>query len=471
MEAVIYMKYFDASKNMGCIYGLAAAILIPASIVPVAAAALQGQDKGNTATWSSVNLQGWSELDYIPARIYFDSGSIGNQAVKIEFPHFSGNIPGFENLTGFLTTSNAQLTSVPNLTTDPSGTWTYTLTVNITDNNPAEIRFFARIAAGAHLNGGSSLQLKGSAGNLQVHKPAPGPGAPDLKIVATGPATAFPGETVSFILSYSNKASTNTAVGSQISQILPPQFVVITNSLSPNAQLVGNTIFWDLGDLAGQTSGQVAFQAQVDASVSPGTILTNLTQIFSSEDDLNPSDNASTVTTTVLCSGATPAIVYNPSSISACPGSSVTFSVAADSTAGLSYQWRKDGTALAGATGTSYTVASVSSSDLGLYDVAVSTSCGTVISGAALLSLNQGLPSAITHRGFLADGSFELQFSTGCGGTYYMQYSEDLVTWKTSTQAVSGNGGLGRWVDAGPPSTDSMPKATSARFYRLVQQP
>jgi hypothetical protein len=465
------MKHFEAWKNMGGISGLAA-ILTLGSIAPSSGATLQGQDKGNTATWTSVNLQGWSELDYIPVRIYFDSGSMGNQAVKIDFPHFSGNIPSFENLSGFSTFSpNAQFTSAPKLTTDPSGTLTYTLSINIADNNPAEVRFFARIAAGAHLNGGSSLQLKGSAGTLQVHKPAPGSGAPDLAIVTTGPATALPSETVSFLLSYSNKALTNVAIGAQLSQILPPQFAVVTNSLSPNAQVVGNTIFWDLGVLAGQTSGQISFQAQLDPSVSPGTILSSLTQILSSEDDSNPSDNASTVVTTVVCGGATPAIVSSPASVTACLGSSVTFSVAADAASGLTYQWRKDGAALAGATGTSYSIVSVNSTDAGLYDVAVSTACGMVISGAAVLTLNQGLPAVITRRAFLPDGSFSIQFSTGCGGTYSVQYSEDLVTWKTSPQTVSGNGGSAEWTDAGAPATDSMPNTKTARFYRVVEMP
>ena len=33
------------------------------------AGSLQGQNKGDTNTWSSVNLQGWLELDYIPMRV------------------------------------------------------------------------------------------------------------------------------------------------------------------------------------------------------------------------------------------------------------------------------------------------------------------------------------------------------------------------------------------------------------------
>jgi hypothetical protein len=32
---------------------------------------LEGQNKGNTTLWSTGNLQGWAELDYIPMRVSF----------------------------------------------------------------------------------------------------------------------------------------------------------------------------------------------------------------------------------------------------------------------------------------------------------------------------------------------------------------------------------------------------------------
>src|SRR5439155_17163281 len=98
----------------------------------------------------------------------------------------------------------------------------------------ATIQFFARMAAGAHLNTGSSLQLNGapqSMGNLQIHKPDAGPGAPDLAIKKTGPVSVPLGGTMTYTLSYTNKDTTNTAVGAQISDILPPDITVLTNTL------------------------------------------------------------------------------------------------------------------------------------------------------------------------------------------------------------------------------------------------
>src|SRR5262245_17512847 len=85
---------------------------------------LQGQNKGDTTTWSSVNLQGWLELDYIPFRVYFDNNAAGTYTVNLDFPHLNGTTPGFEDLTSFnCFTTNVVFTSTPRLIMDPSGTW------------------------------------------------------------------------------------------------------------------------------------------------------------------------------------------------------------------------------------------------------------------------------------------------------------------------------------------------------------
>src|SRR6266446_7303278 len=121
---------------------LAAMLWLFAGSSALAGAWLQGQDKGDTNTWSQVNLQGWAELDYIPFRVYFDSGSAGAHTISVDFVHLSGTTPGFEDLTSFAPfTTNLVFTAGPTLKTDPSGVWTYTFTVNVTDNNPADVRF------------------------------------------------------------------------------------------------------------------------------------------------------------------------------------------------------------------------------------------------------------------------------------------------------------------------------------------
>jgi pectate lyase len=87
--------------------------------------------------------------------------------------------------------------------------------------------------------------------------------------------------------------------------------------------------------------------------------------------------------------GATPpTITTQPASQTVTAGSSVTFNVVASGTAPLSYQWKKGGVDIAGATSASYTIASAQSADAGSYTVVVSNSAGSVTSNAATLTVN-----------------------------------------------------------------------------------
>ena len=58
---------------------------------------------------------------------------------------------------------------------------------------------------------------------------------------------------------------------------------------------------------------------------------------------------------------------------------------------GLSYQWYKGGSALAGQTGSSLVLNNVSASDAGTYSVVVSGVCGNAVSQSASLTVNQNV--------------------------------------------------------------------------------
>ncbi len=84
-----------------------------------------------------------------------------------------------------------------------------------------------------------------------------------------------------------------------------------------------------------------------------------------------------------------PAISRQPRSVELCPGAPVTFGVSVTG-AGLSYQWRKDGNDIVGATDSSYTIASVQLKDSGEYDVTINGTCGgSVTSDFAKLVVDQ----------------------------------------------------------------------------------
>src|SRR4029434_8180436 len=72
------------------------------------------------------------------------------------------------------------------------------------------------------------------------------------------------------------------------------------------------------------------------------------------------------------------AVATSPVSLTNCPGTSANFSVNATGT-GLSYQWYKGASALAGETTSSLTLNNVSSTDGSTYSVVVSGTCGNAV--------------------------------------------------------------------------------------------
>ncbi len=97
--------------------------------------------------------------------------------------------------------------------------------------------------------------------------------------------------------------------------------------------------------------------------------------------------NAATLT--VNASATAPSITTQPASQTVTLGQTATFTVVATGTAPLSYQWRKSGTAISGATSPTYTTPATTSADSGSqFTVVVSNTAGSVTSNAATLTVN-----------------------------------------------------------------------------------
>ena len=115
-------------------------------------------------------------------------------------------------------------------------------------------------------------------------------------------------------------------------------------------------------------------------------------------------------------------VVSAPVSLTNCPGTSASFSVSATGT-GLSYQWYKGGTRLAGQTGSSLVLASVSAADAGTYSVVVSGTCGNAVTNSASLTVNENrggcraLPANATNCP-ATTASFNVERARGTGLNY-----------------------------------------------------
>ncbi len=91
---------------------------------------------------------------------------------------------------------------------------------------------------------------------------------------------------------------------------------------------------------------------------------------------------------TVRAAGIAPIITTAPVAQTATAGQSVTFSVTASGTGPFTYQWLFDGSDISGATGSSYTISSVSSANAGSYSVMVSDAYGNVTTTQVSLTVN-----------------------------------------------------------------------------------
>lgn len=91
------------------------------------------------------------------------------------------------------------------------------------------------------------------------------------------------------------------------------------------------------------------------------------------------------------------AVVTPPQSQVAIAGLPLTLTVAASGEGPLTYQWRKDGTALAGATAATYAVGTTSAANAGSYTVVVSGPQGSLTSPAAVISVEPARPGRLTN--------------------------------------------------------------------------
>lgn len=154
---------------------------------------------------------------------------------------------------------------------------------------------------------------------------------------------------------------------------------------------------------------------------------------------------SSAVTLTVASTTGAPVITTQPSSQSVVVGATITLSVTASGSAPLGYQWSKDGTAVSGATGSTYSIASVATSDAGSYTVAVSNSAGSVTSNAAVLSVtasSSGGSSQLSADATTAAQAFIATLSTTQQSSVQLAWSLDTARHWSNLPAgmVSRNG-------------------------------
>ncbi len=109
-------------------------------------------------------------------------------------------------------------------------------------------------------------------------------------------------------------------------------------------------------------------------------------------------------TLTVTPAPVVPTITAQPQGVSAVEGQSASFSVTATGSAPLAYQWRRNGTAIAGATASTYVTPATTLAESGAqFSVVVSNAAGSVASSAATLTVTPIQWAGIREEGTSGD--------------------------------------------------------------------
>jgi len=127
----------------------------------------------------------------------------------------------------------------------------------------------------------------------------------------------------------------------------------------------------------------------------------------------------------------------------------------------MTYQWFKDGSAIAGATSAILLLPNLTIANSGDYSVVVSNDFGTVTSELAYVLVQDLGPPRVAIQSFVG-----VSISGIVGRTYALQFTTSLLpvnNWTTLTQVVLTNAAQ-PWIDYDSPNS-------GRRFYRAVLVP
>jgi hypothetical protein len=114
-----------------------------------------------------------------------------------------------------------------------------------------------------------------------------------------------------------------------------------------------------------------------------------------------------------------PALLSPPEDVATAAGQPIALGVVATGKPAPSFQWRKDGTAISGATNASYTIATAAVTDAGGYDVVVANSVATVTSPVATVTISGGHSAthAVVGNGYVAGSTVTITNTLTYTGT------------------------------------------------------
>ena len=185
-----------------------------------------------------------------------------------------------------------------------------------------------------------------------------------------------------------------------------------------------------------QKDGTAISAANSSTYTTPATTLDDNGATFVCVVTNDQGNIASDTATLTVEAPVPPAITTQPLSQTVTEGQTATFSIVAEGTEPLSYQWQKDGTAISGANSSTYTTPATTLDDNGTTFVCVVTNDqGNIASDTATLTVEAPVPPAITTQPLsqtVTEGQ-TATFSIVAEGTEPLSYQ-----WQKDGTAISG---------------------------------
>ncbi len=263
-----------------------------------------------------------------------------------------------------------------------------------------------------------------------------------LGAVATGDAGSYDVVVSNSQGSVTSSAATLTVTSTSTAPSITTQPASLTVALGASANFT----------VVASGSATLSYQWRKDGSAISGATAASYSIAAVTSGDVGSYDvvvgnsqgsvSSSAATLTVIASSSAPAITTQPTSQSVVAGTNVSFSVAATGSSPLSYQWRKGGAAISGATASSYTLSAVTAADAGSYDVVVSNAVGSATSSAATLAVTTATSSALSSTVYTTAMAFYNTLSASQQSTVQLAWSVDTARkWSNlPAQLVARNG-------------------------------
>ncbi len=153
--------------------------------------------------------------------------------------------------------------------------------------------------------------------------------------------------------------------------------------------------------------------------------------------------------------GRAPQITSAPQSTNAFLGGRAAFTVAAQGSSPLEYQWRFNGADIPGAVAPTLIISQVQTNAAGTYSVTVSNSLSTASADAVLKVI---IPFKFESFSIQSDGQAHSVLSGETGTLYQIEQSEDLAGWQ-QTVVLTNTGGVVEFIEPVVPTLKQ-------RFYR-----